>query len=619
MKKKTDRKYEIGAELVEKGVSFRVYAPDCQKVEVALIKENEQTQYFELKREKNGYFSKTYPEFQKNSHYAYRLNNSSSLLSDPMSRYQPQGPLGPSQVIDDKEFSWTDADWQGVALHGQIIYEMHLGTFTPEGTYAAAIKQLPHLAELGISVIEMMPVHEFPGKFGWGYDGVNLFAPYHLYGNPHQLKKFIDEAHRLKIAVILDVVYNHFGPLGSFIDQFSKDYFLKEDTEWGRAINFNDDATRLFYLTNVKYWIEEFHFDGLRLDATQSIFCKKDPHILAEISRTAHAAAQGRQIIIVGENEPQRAILMRSHQQGGYGLDGLWNDDFHHSALVRLTGKRQAYYTDYTGTSQELLSSIKHGFLYQGQYYVWQDKNRGAPALDIPYYAFIHFIQNHDQIANSGNGQRIHFLTDPGNLRAMTCLMIITPQIPMLFQGQEFGASSPFFYFADYADGFAYVIEKGRKKSLSQFKNLATEEVLAHIPPPQDPLTYIRCKLRFEERLKNQHLLLLHKDLIALKKHDHVFSDPHVTIDGAVLNQDAFLVRFFSQKGTRLLIINFGIDFKLSPAPEPLLAPSEGDQWHLLWSSESVLYEGQGNLPFEVTHQWMVMGHSAVIFDTIPL
>jgi len=305
-------------------------------------------------------------------------------------------------------------------------------------------------------------------------------------------------------------------------------------------------------------------------------------------------------------------MLIRPLDKNGYGLDALWDDDFHHSAMVRLIGKKGAYYKDYRGTVQEFISSLKYGFLFQGQYYIWQDQNRGTSCLDLPYQSFIHFIQNHDQIANSGNGLRIHQLTDPGNLRAMTCLFLIGPQIPLIFQGQEFMSSSPFLYFADYEDEVAELISEGRKKSLQQFENLATEEMQKDLPSPTDPQTFVRCKLKWEEKLSPPHAYFLHKDLLFLKKHDPVFSDQNVQVDGAVLDEDSFAIRFFSRFGERLLLINFGVDRSLIPVSDPLFAHPQGKKWQMLWSSESVKYGGQGSIPFE-ENRWFAMGHSAII------
>ena len=389
-------------------------------------------------------------------------------------------------------------------LRGQVIYELHVGTFTKEGTWRAAGRELPALADLGVTVIELMPVADFAGQFGWGYDGVNLFAPTRLYGTPDDFYKFVDQAHSLGIGVILDVVYNHVGPVGNYLKEFSEDYFTKRyKNEWGEAINFDGDnagPVREFFLANAQYWIEEFHIDGFRLDATQQIFDASKEHILLEIARRVRRAAGGRATLLVAENEPQHVKLVRSPEEGGYGLDALWNDDFHHSAMVVLSGHNEAYYTDYKGAPQEFLSAAKWGYLYQGQRYKWQKKRRGTPAFGIEPAAFVTFIQNHDQIANSARGLRVHRLASFGRYKAMTALMLLGPGTPMLFQGQEFATSSPFYYFADNEQDLARLVAAGRAKFLSQFRTAATPAVQEALADPADRATFDRSKIDHAER-----------------------------------------------------------------------------------------------------------------------
>ena len=323
---------------------------------------------------------------------------------------------------------------------------MHIGTFTPEGTWEAALRELPGLAELGITLLEVMPVADFSGEFGWGYDGVNQFAPTRLYGQPDDFRRFVDRAHALGMGVLLDVVYNHFGPDGNYLQQFAEEYFTdRYANEWGEAINFDwpgSASVREFFLTNAVCWIEEYHLDGLRLDATQQIFDAGQSHILAELGQRVRSAAGKRSVYLVAENEPQETRLVRPLEQGGHGLDSLWNDDFHHSALVALKGHSEAYYSDYLGRPQEFISAAKWGYLYQGQRYSWQKKRRGAPGLDLAPANFVTFLENHDQVANSGRGLRVRQLTSPGRYRAMTALLLLGPGTPMLFQGQEFGSAS---------------------------------------------------------------------------------------------------------------------------------------------------------------------------------
>jgi maltooligosyltrehalose trehalohydrolase len=600
--------------ITTEGVHFRVWAPRRKKVEVVL-----DSGTIELEAEGDGYFSGLAEGIGAGALYRYRLDGGDAF-PDPASRFQPQGPHGPSRVVDPSTFPWTDGDWRGVRREGQVLYEMHVGTFTPEGTWEAASRELPELARLGITVIEMMPVAEFPGRFGWGYDGVDLFAPYHRYGEPDDLRRFVDRAHAAGLGVILDVVYNHLGPDGNYLRQYADEYFTdRYENEWGDAIDFDAGPVREFFLANAGYWIEELHFDGLRLDATQDIHDASDDHILAAIGRRVRRAGEtagGRSTYIVAENEPQETRLVRGiGGMGGMGLDALWNDDFHHTAMVALTGRNEAYYSDYLGTAQELVSAVKYGYLYQGQRYSWQKKRRGAPGLDLPPPAFVSYIQNHDQIANSGRGERCHLLSSPGRYRAMTALLLLGPATPMLFQGQEFCASAPFLYFADHGPELARNVSRGRMELLAQFPSLKSPEMRACIPDPHEPSTFEICRLHLSERESHAPAYALHRDLLRLRREDPVFRAQGAGgLDGAVLAAEAFVLRFFSEGDDRLLIVNLGRDLPLVPAPEPLLAPPDGACWEVVWSSEDPRYGGCGAPPPEDREGgWRLPGQAAVV------
>jgi maltooligosyltrehalose trehalohydrolase len=614
------RTMHVGAEPLASGqISFRVWAPEARRLELVLLDDAGKFARREpLHEEADGYYSFISPTARVGSHYFYCLDQQEQLLPDPASRFQPDGPHGPSEVIDPNSFRWTDQQWPGIQLEGQVLYEMHVGTFTEEGTWDAAIKQLDELSRIGITALEVMPIATFPGRFGWSYDGVNLFSPTQLYGRPDDFRRFVDRAHQCGMGVLLDVVYNHLGPDGNYLPKFSRDYFSKKHaTDWGEAINFdgpNSDHVRSYYLANAAYWIREYHLDGLRLDATQDIHDDSPEHILAAISRTARDAVQ-RSVVFIAENEPQHSQLVRPRESGGYGLDGLWNDDFHHAATVLLSGRNEAYYSDYLGTSQEFVASVKYGFLFQGQWYDWQDNKRGKPAWDLPPKAFINFIQNHDQIANSALGLRCQMGTSPGRYKAMTALMILAPQTPMLFQGQEFAATSPFFYFADHKPELAQRIEEGRKEFLSQFPTIARPENQTKLPPPGDTSTFERSKLKFDERETHHELYLLHQDLLRLRREDPTFrAQRKGSVDGAVLGDKAFVLRFFGQQNEdRLLIVNFDSDLSLCPQPEPLLSPVEDADWELMWTSEELKYGGGGTPPIETTGNWIVPGQSAIV------
>jgi maltooligosyltrehalose trehalohydrolase len=616
------RRLPVGAEPVEGGVQFRIWAPRARGVEVVL--EGARSTAIRLWPTAGGYFEGLASAAGPGTLYRYRLDDGRDLLPDPASRFQPDGPHGPSRVVDASAFAWSDGAWPGVALPGQVIYELHIGTFTREGSFAAAARELPDLAGAGITVLEIMPVAEFAGRFGWGYDGVTLFAPTRLYGEPDDLRRFVDRAHALGLGVILDVVYNHVGPDGNYLLRFSDTYFTdRYDCEWGPAFNFDGPGAgpvREFVLANAGYWVEEFHVDGLRLDATQSIFDSSPDHIIAAICRRVRAAARGRATIVVAENEPQETRLARDPARGGYGVDGLWNDDFHHTARVAMTGRTEAYYSDYRGTPQELISAVKWGYLYQGQRYAWQRRRRGSPALDLTPAVFVNFIQNHDQVANSGRGQRIHGLTSPGRYRALTALTLLAPGTPMLFMGQEFAASSPFLFFADHGSPLAPVVREGRREFLRQFPTLATPEMSACLADPGDPATFERCKLDLSERARHAEIYALHRDLLALRRQEAAFRGQRARgLDGAVLGPEAFVLRFFETgAGDRLLLVNLGHDLACTPAPEPLLAPPDGSRWDVLWTSEDPRYGGGGTPPLETDRGWRIPGHAAVVMRPHP-
>ena len=425
-----NRRYAVGAEIEPHGrVSLRLWAP--RRTRVAVVMDGRATV---LDRDGDGWFSAVV-DGRAGSTYGFFLDDEERLYPDPASRFQPDGPHGLSQVVDPSSYVWRDADWPGISLEGQVFYELHVGTFTAEGTWAGAAHRLDRLRALGITTIQLMPIADFAGDFGWGYDGVNWFAPTRLYGRPDDLRAFVDAAHARGLGVILDAVYNHLGPDGNYLASFASEYFTdRYGNDWGQALNFDGpgaQATREFVLANVEHWIREYHLDGFRLDATQQIFDSSPDHLLAALARRARAAAGGRRLVITGENERQDARLVQPAASGGYGLDAVYNDDFHHSARVALTSVREAYYSDFRGTSQELLSAAKRGFLFQGQRYAWQGKRRGTAALDLAPHQFVHFLENHDQVANSAAGLRLCELSAPGELRALTALLLLGPATPL--------------------------------------------------------------------------------------------------------------------------------------------------------------------------------------------
>ena len=625
------RRLPVGAELVKEGeghsgVHVRVWAPVWQQVELVIEWPEARTVPLEPEPQ-GGYFSAFVPGLGAGATYRFRLGGDQAF-PDPASRYQPNGPFGPSEVIDPDTFPWTDGAWTGIEPHRHVIYEMHVGTFTPEGTFAAAAGHLRRLAELGITTIELMPVADFAGRFGWGYDGVNLYAPSRLYGRPDDLRCFVDCAHQLGLAVILDVVYNHLGPSGNFLYQFSPSY--KADVppgEWGDQLNFDGPhsaAVREFFAANAGHWIAEYHLDGLRLDATQGMIDRSPEHVLVEVQRRAREAAGGRRIFLAAENESQQARHVRPVEEGGYGLDAMWNDDFHHSALVAATGAAEGYYHDYRGTPQELISAVKHGFLYQGQMYPWQRNPRGSPTRHMRRHQFINFLENHDQVANSAFGDRLHRLTSGGRYRALVALLLLTPGIPLLFQGQEFASSHRWYFFADHQDELAEAVRRGRASFATQFASLRTPESQAALADPIDRATYLSCVIDHGEREQPGHREAwdLHRDLLSLRRAEAAITDPRYGIDGAVIGPEALALRYIGPEPTglddRLLLVNLGPLLKLSIAPEPLMAPPEGASWQIAWSSEDAKYGGRGTPPTYTRAGFWISPHAAVLLAPVP-
>jgi maltooligosyltrehalose trehalohydrolase len=614
------RRVPIGAEVQPGGSThFRVWAPRPHEIALILLHDSAEETRVPLEPEAGGYHSVLVPGVGAGARYQFDLDG--ERLADPASRFQPDGPFGPSAVVNPEGFAWRDQGWHGLRLENQVIAEIHVGTFTPDGTWRAAGEHLPDLARTGITVVEIMPVAEFPGRFGWGYDGVFPYAPTQLYGTPDDLRSFVDRAHEIGLGVILDVVYNHLGPDGCVFRRYSESYFsTRYPNEWGDPLNFDDEASapvREYFTSNAAYWIAEFHLDGLRLDATQSVHDASTDHILSAITRSARRAAPDRDIIIVSENEPQDVRMLRPLEQGGHGMDAVWNDDFHHSAVVALTGRREAYYTDHRGSPQEFVSAAKHGYLFQGQRYAWQNKNRGTRTKGVRPAAFVNFIENHDQLANSGDGSRMHTRAAPGLYRAMTAVFILLPGTPMLFQGQEFGSTVPFLYFADHRGELAESVRRGRAEFVSQFTSLASPEVQARLPVPHDPATFERCKLNWAEQSRHMRHWRLHADLLSVRREELVFRQSEAgAVDGAILSPLAFALRYESAVGSdeRLLVVNFGTDVVAASFPEPLLAPPDGFRgWTVRWSSEHPDYGGLGTPEVVAEGGWHIPGHSATL------
>jgi maltooligosyltrehalose trehalohydrolase len=614
------RRLAIGAELISPTLtSFRVWAPDHETVRLVV---DDVT--YDLRPDGDGYFRADVAA-GAGSRYGFLLgDHDERLYPDPASRFQPDGPHGLSEVVDPGAYRWRDVTWPGVRLRGQVIYELHIGTFTRAGTWRAAIAHLGQLRDLGVTLLQVMPIADFPGAFGWGYDGVNWFAPTRIYGDPDDCRRFVDEAHAIGLGVLLDVVYNHLGPSGNYLARFARDYFSdRHQTDWGPGINFDGpraEHVRELVLANVEHWVREFHFDGFRLDATHAIQDESEEHVLAAVAARARAAANGRDVLVVAENDMQHARLLRPGQDGGHGLDALYSEDFHHVGRVALTGQREAYYSDYSGSAEELLAAARWGFLFQGQQYGYRGVARGMPALDLSPTRFICFLENHDQVANSSTGRRLTELAGPGQLRALTTLLLLGPCTPSLFQGQEYGSTRPFHFFADHEPDLAELIRVGRERFLGQFARCADPEICATLPNPSARETFEISKLDREASPRTTAWWRLHQDLLRLRREDPVLSHAEARWEGATTDDRRLLLRVVargrgsvpSPTGERLIAINLGHDLDLARVTHPFVAPPTGDGWRLLWSSESALYGGAGTPPVE-PHRWMAPGHAAIV------
>ncbi|WP_437959582.1 malto-oligosyltrehalose trehalohydrolase [Sorangium sp. So ce119] len=509
----------MGAWIEGGAVRFRVWAPDHDRVEIVTYgKDGEEiTGALPAAPTGGGYFEATAPGLGAGALYKVRIDGEGPF-PDPYARAQPFGVHGPS-AVDDPSFAWTDAGWKGVALEDLVLYEVHVGTATQEGTFDALIPRLAELRELGITALEIMPVASFPGERGWGYDGVDLFAPSAAYGGPEGLRRLVDAAHAAGLGVVLDCVYNHFGPDGNYLRAYTKRYFTeRHKTPWGDAVNYDGEGAeqvRALAISNAEMWIRDFHVDGLRLDATHAILDDTEPHILREIAERARAAGGGRRVVVIAEDSLNDTRLVTPAEQGGHGLDGVWADDFHHELRVLFAGDRDGYFEDHRGTAEDIAATIRKGWLYEGQVSKHAGKPRGTPAEPVPPPCFVHCIQNHDQIGNRALGDRLGAAVSPAAFRTMSALLLITPYTPLLFMGQEWNARTPFQYFTDHNAELGRLVTEGRRREFQYFTSFSGAEV----PDPQDPRTFQRSKLDWSERQRPEHagVLAWYRELLGLR------------------------------------------------------------------------------------------------------
>lgn len=494
--------------------TFRVWAPAAARVELDLSGAR-----LPMQAQDRGWWSATVARAAPGTDYAFVLDGGEPL-PDPRSPWQPQGVHGPSRLVDHAAFPWSDAGWRAGPLASGVLYELHVGTFTPEGTFESAIGRLDHLVGLGITHVELMPVAEFSGDRGWGYDGVDLFAPHHAYGGPQGLKRLVDACHVRGLAVILDVVYNHLGPCGNYLGRFGPYFTDRYATPWGQAINFDQrasDEVRRFFCDNALMWLRDYRFDGLRLDAVHAIVDTSAVHVLEQLAQEVRAleVALGRHLTLVAESDLNDPRLVRRPEVGGYWLDAQWNEDFHHALHALLTGERDGYYADF-GRLADLALALERGFVYDGRYSAYRGRRHGRPAADLPGERLVGYLQNHDQIGNRARGERIGHLASPGRVKSGAALVLSAPFVPMLFQGEEWGAATPFLYFTDHREpALAEAVRAGRRAEFADFGCDA-----ADVPDPQAAETFERSRLDWEEPAREPHAGLLdwYRRLIALRR-----------------------------------------------------------------------------------------------------
>ena len=548
----------LGALPAGGGVEFRVWAPTAS--EVLVIPEGA-TAPFPLGKRDDGTFLGRSEALRAGDRYRY-LVDGRGPFPDPASRFQPEGVHGPSEIVDPGAFVWNDADWRGVGPADLVIYELHVGTFTTEGTFAAASAHLREVADLGATAIELMPVADFPGRRGWGYDGVDLFAPARCYGRPDDLRRLVDEAHRLGLAVLLDVVYNHLGPDGNYLAQFSPYYFsATHRSPWGPAVNLDGPhsaTVRGFFVANALHWLHEYHFDGLRLDATHHLIDEGPRHFLAELSARVRESVPGRPIHLIAEDPRNLSRMLRGESEGGWGLDGVWSDDFHHQLRRFLVGDDEGVFRDFRGTLADLATTINDGWLFRGEFSIHRQYHRGTDPAGIGPRKVVFAIQNHDRIGNRALGERLNRQVEAATFRAAVALLLATAATPLLFMGQEWAAETPFLFFTDHEEGLGRAVREGRRHEFRQYAAFADSARHELIPDIQAESTFLACKLDRPERDREPHAstLRLHRALLKLRRTEPALrSDRAGGIQAVAIGEETLLLRREVEGGPALAVV----------------------------------------------------------------
>lgn len=548
----------LGAWIESDGARFRVWAPETSKVAVVLLESTPRV--IPLERFHDGTWGGYVAGVRAGDLYRYRIDQGE--FPDPASRFQPEGVHGPSQVVDPFSFPWTDQNWRGLQHKDLVLYELHVGAFSPEGTFQGVTRRLSYLRELGVTAIELMPVADFPGERNWGYDGVDLFAPARVYGAPDDLRRLVDEAHRLGLAVFLDVVYNHLGPEGNYLPTFSSHYFSKaHKNPWGDALNFDRESSsmvRRFFIENAMHWIHEYHMDGLRLDATHAIIDDSRVQFVADLVTRVRESVHGRRTFVIAEDHRNLNYMVRPEGEGGWGLDGVWADDFHHEVRVALTGDREGYYRDFEGSMSRLADTLNKGWLYCGQFSDYLKEHRGTDPTGIPPRRFVFCLQNHDQIGNRAFGERLHHQIDQAAFRAVSVLMLCAPATPLLFMGQEWSASSPFLYFTDHPEELGRCVTEGRRREFRHFRAFSDEAARQGIPDPQAESTFRRSRLNWEETCREPHLSMfrLYQALLAVRRAEPAIQHAEAgSFRAFALSESTLLLRQDAEGGPSVLAV----------------------------------------------------------------
>ncbi|WP_171473580.1 malto-oligosyltrehalose trehalohydrolase [Frigoriglobus tundricola] len=565
-------------------VTWRVWAPKVKRVELVLI-DGDRRRNVPMRAEGDGYFTHSDGSVREGQRYVYRLDGAER--PDPCSRWQPDGVHRPSSVVFHAKFAWTDRGWRGVPREDLVFYELHVGTFTTEGTFDAIIPRLPELRDLGVTAIEIMPVAQFPGDRNWGYDGVHLFAPQDTYGGPEGLRRLVNACHAHGLAAVLDVVYNHLGPEGNYAGEFGPYYSDRYRTAWGAALNYDgpgSDGVRDFILDNVRHWAEEYHLDGLRLDATQSIFDISPVHITSEIKGVADRAAGplGWPFHVIAESLLNDVRIVLPPEQGGYGLDAEWNEDFHHALVAFLTGERHGKYVDY-GSAADLPRVLEKTFILDGRYSRHRGRRWGASARDVSGDRFVVGIQNHDHVGNRARGERLAALVGPPVQRLAASLMLLSPHLPFLFMGEEYGETNPFLFFCSFGDrGLVEAVRRGRKNDYA---------LQGEVPDPQATLSFTASRLNWSwpDGSPRAGLRRLYRDLLAARRRWPALKD-FVTRRARLLPDptDGPVLEFV--RGAEPAALHAYLNLSANPQPLPAEAPRGA---RLLFSSEWPAYSGE--------------------------